>query len=423
MTLAQLRALQATHHARMKAILALAKTEKRNLTAEEGAEFDELKGKIETIRGDIERLEESERIERELDQAQREPLTTVVEPQEREESDNPNVLGMTNEDVQRYSLFRAINAQVTGNWEDAEYERECSISIADRLGKEARGLYIPYEVQRAVLSTANSSALVGTDHRDDLFIEALEAESFVVGLGARVLTGLVGDVDIPKALGGISFGWIAEDADAPATDAQFGTVQLKPKTIAGAVLITRKLMKQSSPEVEALIEADIRRGVALSIDEAVISADGTANNPKGILATTGVNTVPIADVTNHVPTFAEAVDFETALADDNALRGSLAYATTPAIAGKTKTTAIDSGSGIMLNQNNNINGYKVVSSSLVPSGKTIFGNFNDVVIGMWGVMDLVVDTATKASSGGLVLRVFQDIDVAVRHPESFAITA
>jgi len=278
MTIAELRALQATHHARMKEILALAKTEKRNISSEEGAEFDELKGKIETIRADIERMEESERIERELNEPQRQALTSsavanVTAP--------VSEIGMSDEQVQRYSLFRAINAQVTGNWADAEYERECSLAIADKLGKEARGLYIPYEVQRAVLSTANSGALVGTDHRDDLFIEALEAESFVVGLGARVLTGLVGDVDIPKALGGIAFDWIAEDADAPETDAQFGTVSLKPKTISGAVLITRKLMKQSSPEVEKLIEADIRRGVALSIDEAVISSDGTGAKPTG----------------------------------------------------------------------------------------------------------------------------------------------
>ena len=419
MTIEQLRALQATHHARMKEILALAKTEKRNLTAEEGTEFDELKGKIETIRADIERLEESERIERELNQMQREPLVPSVAAAS--ETTPVSEIGMSEEQVERYSLFRAINAQVTGNWDDAQFERECSLEIADRLGKEARGLYIPYEVQRAVLTTANSSALVGTDHRDDLFIESLSAESFVVGLGARVLTGLVGDVDIPKALGGISFDWIAEDDDAPETDAQFGTVPLKPKTISGAVLITRKLMKQSSPEVEKLIEADIRRGIALSIDEAVIAADGTGSNPRGILSTTGVNTVSVADG-DGVPTLEEAVALETALAEDNALRGSLSYVTTPKIAGRTKTKPIDAGSGIMLNTNNQINGYGVISSSLVPAGKTIFGNFNDVVIGMWGVMDLVVDTATKASSGGLVLRVFQDIDIAVRHPESFAIT-
>jgi len=74
----------------------------------------------------------------------------------------------------------------------------------------------------------------------------------------------------------------------------------------------------------------------------------------------------------------------------------------------------------MLNTNNQINGYKVVPTTLITEKTTIFGNFNDVIIGMWGVLDIMVDTATKAASGGIVLRVFQDVDVAIRHPKSFA---
>ncbi|CAN8142206.1 hypothetical protein THIOSC15_3450010 [uncultured Thiomicrorhabdus sp.] len=69
------------------------------------------------------------------------------------------------------------------------------------------------------------------------------------------------------------------------------------------------------------------------------------------------------------------------------------------------------------------NGYSVYASTQVPVGKMVFGNFSDVMIGMWGVLDLTVDTATKAASGGLVLRAFQDVDVAIRHPESFCVTA
>lgn len=401
----------------MKVLLSGVDSEDRNMTKEEEELYADLDRDYDAIVEQINKLEKQEKREKELDELKTKPLFAGSNTQKEEKREDEKV------DVQRYSLFRAIQAQVSGDWSKAEYERECSIKIADELGREAKGLFIPYEVQRAVLTTANSSALVGTEHRDDMFIESLQADSIVISMGAQLLQGLVGNVDIPKALGGIEMNWIGEDADAPETSANFGTVSLTPRTIAGAVAISRKLLKQSSPSIERLIEADIRKGVALGIDTAVIAGTGADNQPLGIVNTTGVNTQAIADTTDFVPTFAEVVGFETALADDNALRGSLSYLTTPKINGLTKTQPIDAGSGVFLNQDNKMNGYSVKGSSLVPADTTIFGNFEDIIIGMWGVMDLVVDTATKASSGGLVLRVFQDIDVAVRHPESFCISA
>jgi HK97 family phage major capsid protein len=278
------------------------------------------------------------------------------------------------------------------------------------------------QVQRAILSTGNSGALVGTTHRDDMYIEALRAESIVMGMGAVMLTDLVGNVDIPKAMGGMSFSFIAEDDDSPDTDASFESVTLTPRTVSGSIAITRKLTKQSSPEIERLIESDMRAGMALMIDKAVLAGDGTGANPTGILHTTGVNTVAIADADGK-PTFAETVAFETALAEDNALRGTLNYVTTPAINGHWKTAPIDAGSGVMINKNNIVNGYKSTGTTLMPTGKTIFGNFSDVIIGTWGILDLVLDTATRAAKGGIVLRAWHEIDVAIRHPQSFAISA
>jgi HK97 family phage major capsid protein len=243
-----------------------------------------------------------------------------------------------------------------------------------------------------------------------------------MGMGAVMLTDLVGNVDIPKAMGGMSFSFIAEDDDSPDTDASFESVTLTPRTVSGSIAITRKLTKQSSPEIERLIESDMRAGMALMIDKAVLAGDGTGANPTGILHTTGVNTVAIADADGK-PTFAETVAFETALAEDNALRGTLNYVTTPAINGHWKTAPIDAGSGVMINKNNIVNGYKSTGTTLMPTGKTIFGNFSDVIIGTWGILDLVLDTATRAAKGGIVLRAWHEIDVAIRHPQSFAISA
>lgn len=356
----------------------------------------------------------------------REQVMDVIE-RKAKEAPVSTAIGMNAQDVKRYSLFNAINAHSRNDWKDAQYELECSQKVAENLGKEARGFFVPWEVQRDAMGTGaatgitDAGSLVGTDHLGNSFIDSLRAESVAGRLGARFLTGLRGDVDIPKLTAGATFYWLAEGADVTDSNATLASITLSPKTIAGSVPMTRKLLKQSDPSVEAIIRQDLILGAALAIDTAVIAGTGLNGQPQGIIGTTGVNTVTIADISTFVPTFPEAVQFETALATDNALRGSLNYLTTPAINGALKSTKIDAGSGMMVNTSNSVNGYPTTGSSLVPAGRMIFGNFNDVIIGTWGVLDIEVDKATLAASGGLVLRVFQDVDVAVRHPESFAV--
>ena len=406
----------------MKQLLAAATAdENRSLTADEGKTYDNLDKELDAINADIKRTEKQISLDATLSEPQRAAITADPIAPKANPSDIPV-------DTKRYSLLRAVNAQVTGNWDDAEYERECSIAIADNLGRDAKGLFVPYQVQRAVMATqagdafTNDESLVGTEHMDSLFIDALTGDSLVLAHGGQVLTGLVGDIDIPRALGGVGFDWVPEDGEPDESNATYDTVRMTPKTIAGAVPITRRLLKQSSPAVEALIQNDIRKGIALAIDTAVLSGDGQDNNPVGIINTTGVATQSIADA-NGIPTFEEVVGFETALAKANALGGTPAYITTPMISGAAKTVKIDAGSGAMLNVDNHMNGYPVTGSTLVPEAKVVFGNFSDVIIGMWGTMDIVVYKAAKAASGGIVLRVFQDVDVAVRHPQSFCVTA
>lgn len=355
-------------------------------------------------------------------------LEAVGERGVSKEADIQTEIGLSGAEAKRFSLMKAVRALATNNWDDAAFERECSLAVADNLGRDAKGLFVPMEVQRAMGTAASTGitdagTLVGTDHMDNAFIDALCGESILGQLGANFMDGLVGDVDIPRLDAGASFEWLAEGADASDSDGTLGSVVLTPKTVAGAVPMTRRLLKQNSPSVEMIMRNDLIRGAALAIDLAGIAGTGSNGQPLGIIGQTGVNTQAIADATNHIPTFAEAVGFETKLSEDHALLGRLSYITTPSINAALKTAAKDSGSGIMLVENKMLNGYDIYASAQVPAGKIIFGNFNDVMIGLWGVLDITVDTATLAKSGGLVLRAFQDVDVAVRHAESFCVTA
>jgi hypothetical protein len=50
----------------------------------------------------------------------------------------------------------------------------------------------------------------------------------------------------------------------------------------------------------------------------------------------------------------------------------------------------------------------------------IFGNFADLIIGMWGGLDLMVDPYTGSTAGTVRVVTLQDVDIAVRRAESFS---
>jgi HK97 family phage major capsid protein len=332
----------------------------------------------------------------------------------------PAEVGMSRQEAQQFSIVRAAHAALSGNWKRAGFELEASRAVAERLGREAQGFFVPLEVQRT-MSVGDSSAggyLVGTEHRADMFIEALRARAIAFGLGVRMLSGLVGNVGIPKQTGNASFYWLSENEDSTQTEPNIGMVALSPRTVAGAVPMTRRLLMQSSPDVENMVRQDLVTGAALAIDAAVFEGDGV-KEPKGIFAHADINTVTVSSAGD--PTWAQAVKFESEVDTDNALAGSLAMVTTPTVRGNMKVKAKDSGSGLFVcSEANRVNGYPLAVSTQLAASRIGFGDWSQIIVGMWGVLDVKPDEATNAASGGVILRVFQDCDVAIRHAQAFA---
>ncbi|GAA4652387.1 hypothetical protein GCM10023116_46710 [Kistimonas scapharcae] len=338
--------------------------------------------------------------------------------EQRSEAKPVTSIDMSRQEVQNYSLMKALRACQSGDWRGAELELEASLAVADKLGKDARGFYIPYDVQQRDMTTggANTGAeLVGTDHLAGSFIDALRGQTLLMQLGADVLPGLVGNVDIPATDGDGTFYWINEGEDGTDSTIPTRTVELSPKTVAGAVPVTRRLLLQSAPSVEAMLMRQLQLGAAMAIDNAGFV--GAAKGPTGILKSTGISTVTLTSPGK--PTWAELVQFETEAATDDALVGSLAYVGHSNVIGHCKSKPRDAGSGLMLMENNMVNGYNAYRKNGLAATDLMFGNFADVAIGMWGVLDVMPDKATKAASGGLVMRVFQDVDIVIKRPQSF----
>lgn len=354
------------------------------------------------------------------------------------DSDGGALLGFSPHDRTRYSLHRAIRAMASRDWRGAEYELEASDAVARQLGREARGLFVPADIlatpqTRAIAKSGSGANIIATDLMPQTFIELLRNASRVLEAGATILPNLRGNVAIPRRTSGATAQWLAEAGTVTATDSVFDQVTLSPKTVAARTDLTRKMLLQSTPEVEALTRADLAQSLGTAVDLAATFGTSVGAQPRGINATSGIGTVAIG--TNGGPlTWAKVVELESAVANANADGGRLGYLTNSKVRGSLKTIekAATTGQFIWPDAAEAIlNGHPAYVSNQIPSTGTkgtgtnlsamIFGNWADLLIGEWGTLDITADPYTLGDSGGAVVRAFYDIDIAVRHPESFAI--
>ncbi|MEY5098588.1 MAG: hypothetical protein RJA36_1307 [Pseudomonadota bacterium] len=348
-------------------------------------------------------------------------------------------IGMSRTEAQRFSFMRAINALANPGdrraQEAARFEREASDAYAARLGRGAQGFFVPVEVQQRDLLVGTTTAggyTVQTDLLGQNFIDVLRNRMAMTGLGAQFLTGLTGQVAVPRQTAGATSYWVAENNAPTESQQAFDQVALSPKTVGAFTDVSRKLLLQSSIDVEAFVRNDLATVLALAIDLAAINGSGASNQPTGVLNVSGIGSV--AGGTNGaIPTWGNLVDLESAVAVANADIGALGYLTNAKVRGKLKQVSKVSGQNgfVWDNGDTPVNGYRAAVSNQVPSNLTkgtasgicsaiLFGNWSDLIVGQWGTLDLMVDPYTGSTAGTVRVVALQDVDVAVRHPESFA---
>jgi len=333
-------------------------------------------------------------------------------------------LGMSEKEARSFSFLRAINylSNPTDRAarEAAAFEIEASDAAAVKLGRQSRGITIPQEVLRRDLNVGAATAggnLVETMLDSGSFIDLLRNASALDQAGATVLTGLTGNVAIPRQSGAATAYWVAESGSPTESQQTVDQVSLVPRTVAAYTDFSRRLMVQSSIDVENMVRNDLAQVIALKIDAAGLYGTGASNEPLGLKNTTGIGT---EDFAADAPTFAEVVALESDVATANALLGSPVYLMNAAMRGNLKTTKKDAGSGIFIMENGEVNGYRGVLSNQVASNDLWFGNFADLIIGYFSGLDLMVDPYTHSTSGTVRVIAMQDCDIAIRHPESFS---
>ena len=333
-----------------------------------------------------------------------------------------NDVGLSDKETRSFSFVRALN--YLANPSDAsarraaEFEIEVGKAAAQKYERASNGIVIPNEVLRRDLVVGTSTAggnLVADELLSGSFIDLLRNRLALAQAGVTMLTGLQGNISIPRQSSAATAYWVGEGSSPTESQQAIDQVNMTPKTVGAFVDYSRRLLLQSSIDVEGMVRNDLARVIALELDRAAIYGTGSANQPLGLTNVTGIGTQALTSY----GTFAEYIGMETDVASANADAGSLRYVVNAAARGALKGTEKATNTGMFVFEDGEINGYPAIVSNQLASNDALFGDFSMMIMGMWSGLDLTVDPYAGATAGTVRIIALQDVDVAVKQPGAF----
>ena len=348
--------------------------------------------------------------------------TRQVEQPIRSADVTSNDVGLSQKEVKRFSFVRALNYLANPGDQSARREAEFEIEVGQAASKQyersSNGIVVPNEVLRRDLNVGTATA--GGNLVDDVllsgsFIDLLRNRLALADAGMTTLTGINGNISIPKQGSSATAYWVGEGSSPTESQQTIEQVNLSPKTCGAFVDYSRKLLLQSSIDVEQMVRDDLARVLALELDRVGLNGSGSSNQPLGIINTTGIGTQTITTF----GTFAEYIGMETDVAVANADAGSLRYIINASARGALKSTEKATNTGMFVYENDEINGYPVTVTNQLANNDALFGDFSQLIMAMWSGLDLTVDPYAGATAGTVRIIALQDVDFAVKQPGAF----
>ncbi|WP_026619118.1 HK97 family phage major capsid protein [Ensifer sp. WSM1721] len=321
-----------------------------------------------------------------------------------------------NKELRSYSIAKAFTEALNGSLTGLEREQHDELSK----GRESRGVMIPTSV---LLETRDQT--VGTNTAGGYavatqlggLIDRLRPTLAVQGMGATVLSGLTGFLDLPKLTGGPTAYWVAEDGNTTESASTFGKISMGPKTVSGEMQLSRRLMLQNAVALESVLRADLGFVLAQALDKAAIAGTGTSNQPTGIL-TAITESATVSTAVSDI-----AADLIADLEVDDVM-GTGAFLTNATLMGVVRKLKDLEGRNIPASEVFHGKPVTVTNQVAAIAGEhpLIYGHWSDLIIGYWSGVDVLLNPyhSDVASKGGVKLHAFLDADIAIRHNEAFA---
>lgn len=408
------------------AIIEKAKTENREvLSAEERAAFEGFQTRINDLKGQLTVAETHEENVRSFGAT----ATSVFEggASRSEEKEKQNI-------QKRFSISRALRLAQPGQKLDGIEKEVHEMGVSENrnagvsLDSEGSSFSLPVSflsraTQQTVSQDAGEYGGALVQNGAPVIVDPFRPKLFLEELGATFLTGLQGG-DVPLIVASdFAMEFLAEGATINVQKKKFAGPSLSPKRAGGAVDISNRLIMQSSPDVEGLVMNGLRQGFTQLLESAAINGAGGVA-PTGLLNLVGV--LASTTVASASATRALVLELQALIESNDATERSLGYLMSPKLKAILKQVKTDAGSGLFVFQDNMLDGYKAVATSLMPALNAgvnfplIYGDFSQMTIGQWGAINIKVNpySADLADSVRLTLNTHADMQVA--NPKAFA---
>lgn len=360
------------------------KVEIRDLSEKELSEINTIKTEIEDLNNELRKLDV------ELGDSVKEITNKKITKKMKEF----RLIKAINDIANNRNLDETASAVVNAG---AEEMRKAGLSFGGQI-------QLPVEQRAAITVTAEGEDVVETNFTS--ILEPLRAKNVLIQAGAKYLSNLTGDVQVPIMAGG-NVTWEGETASASDGAGSFSNVKLQPKRLTAYIDVSKQFLVQDSLDAENLIKQDIVNAVNSKLEATILGAEaGTTTKPQGIFyVASGSSLTSIGD-------YADLCDFEADVEDANVYGECKYVMSNKAKAALRSMIKGENGTGMVF-ENGTVDGTPALNTSHVGTTKIAYGDWSNLCIAQWGAIDLTVDPYTLAKDGKvrIVVNAFFDAKV------------
>ena len=332
------------------------------------------------------------------------------EPYDKDDDYKENISNR-NKMKKQFSLLKAINDIANNRSLDAASQAVINAG-ADEMrsaGQSFSGqIQLPVESRAAVTVTDEHDDVIEVEFAD--LLTPLRAKNVLVAAGAKYMSGLIGDVQVP-IMGAGNVTWEGEVASAKEAGYTFTSKKLQPKRLTAYVDISKQFLVQDSIGAEQAIRADIVAAINSKLESTILgTAQGSTTTPAGIF---------YGQTPKKITTFKDICDLEASIEDANVI-GECKYVMSNKAKAALRNMAKSTKSTQLVMENGEVDGTPVLNTSNVEAQNIAYGDWNNLAIGQWGAIDLVVDPYTLAKDGQVRIVINAFFDAITLRPEAFA---
>lgn len=400
-------------------IINTAKAELREFTEGEQKEIDNIKNEIQNLdKEENETKSEDEAIKEETTEVEegnesKPEGNEVIESEKEESNDEERKINNKNSNIRKMNKeFRIIKAirDVANNRSLDDVTKAVANAGAEEMRKS--GLSFGGQIQ---LPLESRTITVASEHDDVIeteftnILEPLRAKNVLVEAGAKYLTNLVGDVQVP-IMSASNVGWAGEVADAASGDPAFTHVTLQPKRLTAYIDLSKQFIAQDSLAAEQLIREDLVKAINNKLEATILGNEsGSTTQPQGMFD---------AISATSVSAFSGICSLEADIEDAN-VNGDCVYVMSNKAKAALRAMNKGAKSTELVYENGEVDGVKALNTSHISDKKYLYGDFSNLAIGQWGALDLTIDPYTLARSGQIRIVVNAYFDAKILRPTAF----